>query len=59
MTMVARATLRGSGGSIGVVSVGCSRGAAGGFEGAQPWGLGPQSTPVSWYLGVLFVVFGV
>ena len=40
VTVVARATLRGSWGSIGVVSDGCSRGAAGGAKGAQPLGQG-------------------
>ena len=59
VTMFARAQLRGSVGSIGGVSDGCPRGAAGGFEGAQPWGLWPQSSPVSCHLGVPFVMFGV
>ena len=47
VTMVARAPLRGSGASIGVVSAGYSRGADGGFVWAQPLGLGPQSSPAS------------
>ena len=59
VTMVARAPLRGSGVSTGGVSAECSRGAAGGSEVAQPLGLGPQSSPVSWHLGSLFVVNGV
>ena len=37
VTMVARAPLQGSGASIGGVSVGCSRGAAGGCEGHGRW----------------------
>ena len=56
MTMVARAPLRGSVGSIGEVSEECSRGAVGGFDGAQPLGLGPQSLPASCQRGSLFVV---
>ena len=54
--LVARAPLRGSGASIGVVSVGYSCGAAGGFEGAQLLGLGPRSSPGSCHWGSLFVV---
>ena len=57
--LVARAPLRGSGASIGEVSAGYSRSAAGGFEGAQPLGLGPQLSPVSCHRGSLFVVNGV
>ena len=49
VTMVARATLRGSGASLGVVSNGCSRGVAGGLEVAQPLGRGPRSSLVSWH----------
>ena len=41
--LVARASLPGSAAFIGGVSAGYSRGAAGGFEGAQLLGLGPQS----------------
>ena len=59
MTMVARAPLRGSGGSIGGVSEGCFRGAAGGFEGAQLLGLWPQSLPVLWYRDFPYVVSGI
>ena len=59
VTMVARAPLLGSGVSTGGVSAECSRGAVGGFEGAQPLGLGPQSSPVSWYRGFPYVVNGV
>ena len=47
VTMAARAPLRGSGVSTGWVYEECSRGAAGGFKGAQLLGLGPQSSPVS------------
>ena len=47
VTMVARAPLRGSGVSTGGVAYECSRGAAGDLEGAQPLGMGPQSSPVS------------
>ena len=54
--LVARAPLRGSGASIGGVSAGYSRGDAGGFEGAQPFGLGPRSSPGSCHWGSLFVV---
>ena len=46
VTMVTRAPLQGSVASMGEVSVGCSRGAAGGFEWAQTNGLGTQSSPV-------------
>ena len=57
--LVARAPLRGSVASIGGVSVGYSRGAARGFEGAQPLGQGHQWSPVSSHRGNLFVVNGV
>ena len=56
---VAKAPLRGSGASIGGVSAGYSRGVAGDLEGAQPLGLGPQSSPVSWYRSFSYVVNGV
>ena len=57
--LVARATLRGSGASIGGVSAGYSRGVAGDLEGAQPLGLGPQLSPGSCHRELLFVVNGV
>ena len=50
---------RGSGASIDGVSDGYRRGAVGGSEGAQLRSPGPQSSPVSWHLGVPFVMFGV
>ena len=59
VTMVARVQLRGSWASMGEVSEGCPRGGAGDFEWAQPLGMGPQSSPVSWHWGFLFVVNGV
>ena len=59
VTMVARAPLRGSGASIGVVSGGYPRGVVGGSEGAQPLGLGPQLSPGSFLRKLLFVVNGV
>ena len=56
---VARAPLRGSVASIGWVSGGYPRGVVGGSEEAQLWGLGPQSSPVSWCRDFPYVVSGV
>ena len=56
---VARAPPRGSGVSIGGVSAGCSRDAAGGSDGAQLLSLGPRLSPVVCRWGSLFVVSGV
>ena len=56
---VARVPLRGSEVSIGGESAGYSRGVVDDFEVAQPLGLGPQSSLVSWYRGFSFVVNGV
>ena len=55
----ARAPLRGSGASIGGVSVGYPRGVVGGSEGAQPLGLGPQLSPDSCQRWLPFAVIGV
>ena len=57
--LVARDPLRGSVASIGWVSGGYPRGVVGGFEGAQPLGLGPQLSPDSCHRELLFVVNGV
>ena len=57
--LVARAPLRGSVASIGVVSAGYLCGAAGGFEWAQLLSLGPRSSPDSCHWGSFFVVNGV
>ena len=49
VSMVARAPLWGSGGSIGGVFEGYSRAVGCGLEGAQPLGLWPRYPLVSWH----------